>query len=251
MANGASAEQPIETFDLAFNAPAVRVQFPAGWWGIVFVDAPNGIPGAALAAGGSEAFIETPYGPTPARPPAAILPGATLSGFVVESAYPPGYARTYVEGYAGVPFLPVDWSEPTNTPDDTMNAQRGWSLGPTRYTAITTDGNRRPAVDGFLAFMNLATGAELLDPAPIAIKFAINGETVYLSTFRAELNGVDVTASFFPGPPDGADRVALFRAGSSPLVLGKNVLITSISGLVPGTTRTAIDTDRIVFTIRQ
>ena len=247
-ANGAAAEQPIESVDFVFNAPAVRVDKPVNWWGVVFADA--ALPGASFAAEGAETFVATPQGDAPAQPAGVILPGATLSGFVVESAYPPGYARTYVKGYAAVPYLPDDFPDPTNTPDDTTNSQRGWSVGPVRYTQVVTDGNRRPAVDGFLAFLNVAvSGSVMLNPVPLALDFAMGGETVNRTTFRAVLNGVDVTASFHGGPPDGADLAAYFEVGSSPLVLGKNVLITTVDGFVPGTTRNATDTDRIVFTV--
>ena len=249
IANGAAAEQPIESVDFVFNAPAARVQAPSDWWGIVFAAA--AIPGATFAAEGSDFFTNTPHGPAPARPAAVIAAGAALGGFVVESAYPPGYARTYIKGYAAVPYLPEDFAEATNTPDDTTNSVRGWSVGPVRYTLVLTDGNRRPAVDGFLAFMNVNTsGSVLTNPVPLALKFAINGETVERASFRAELNGVDVTSSFHPGPSDGADLAAYLAVGSSPLVIGKNVLITTVNGLVPGSTRTATDTDRIVFTVQ-
>jgi hypothetical protein len=251
IANGASAVQPIISLDLAFNAPATSVLSPAGWWGVVFVGSPSGIPGATFAAEYPETFATTPYGDAPAEPAASIAPGASLTGLVVLSPYPPGEARTYVQGYAAVPYLPDDYPEPTVAPDDTTNSQRGWSVGPTRHTFIVSDGNRRPAVDGFLAFMNVApSGSVLHAPAAIAIKLAINGETVNRATFTAVLNGVDVTGAFHPGPPDGADLAAAFAAGSSPIVIGKNVLITSIEGLVPGTSRSATDTDRIVFTVQ-
>ena len=100
-----------------------------------------------------------------------------------------------MQGYAPVPYLPDDFGEDTNLPDDTTNAQRSTSVGPTRYTIVLSDGNRRPAVDGFLAFMNVQTsGSVLRDPAVLALKFAINGETVARETFHATLNGADVTS---------------------------------------------------------
>jgi hypothetical protein len=251
LANGSSAEQPVKSLDLTFNGPATAVLQPSGWWGVVFVGGQGGIPGATFAAEYPETFVATPLGDAPAQPPAAVAPGSSLSGFVIMSPYPPGEARTYIQGYAAVPYLPDDYPEATVAPDDTTNSQRGWSIGPTRYTLVLSDGNRRPAVDGFLAFMNVSpSGSVLHAPAPLAIKFGINGETVNRASFTAVLNGVDVTSSFHPGPSDGADLAAVFAIGSSPLVAGKNVLITSVDGLVPGTTRNATDTDRIVFTVQ-
>jgi hypothetical protein len=41
----------------------------------------------------------------------------------------------------------------------------------------------------------------------------------------------------------------VFHLGSSPLIVGKNVPLTSVEGLVPGSTRRAADADRIVFTV--
>ena len=98
--------------------------------------------------------------------------------------------------------------------------------------------------------MNLSEKSSVLtDPAPIALKFALNGETVFTNTLSVKQNGVDVTDQFHPGPSDGADLVGVFFLGSSPLLDGKNVLLTSVEGLVPGTGRTGTDSDRIVFLV--
>ena len=157
------------------------------------------------------------------------------------SPYPPGESRTYVQGFAPVPYLPDDFEEVTVVPEDTTNAQRGWAVGPTRYTAVVTDGNRRPAVDGFLGFMNLLeSGSVLRSATPIALKLSVAGETVFPETFKATLNGVDITSAFHPGPADGASLTAYLAVGTSPLQAGKNVLITSVDGLVPGTTRSEL-----------
>jgi hypothetical protein len=56
-----------------------------------------------------------------------------------------------------------------------------------------------------------------------------------------------VTSLFVPGTASG-QMVAIFEIGKSPLVVGKNVLITSVTGIVPGTSRTATDVDRVTFT---
>jgi hypothetical protein len=124
-------------------------------------------------------------------------------------------------------------------------------LGPTRYTQVTTGGNRRPGIDGFLGFMNLnVTGSVVRTPAPIALKFALNGETVFRETLHITLNGTDVTTAFKPGPSDGADLVGVFAVGTtSPLVAGKNILQTSVEGLKTGTTQRATDVDKITFTL--
>lgn len=244
LANGAGAQQDIRRFDLGFPSPTAQLTAPAGWWSAFFAEGAE-IPGASFQAESPDSVGETLL-PSPAQ----IPPGASLQ-FSVVSPYPPGQARTYVQGFAPVPYLPDDFDDIPVVPDDSTNAQRGWAVGPTRYATVVTDGNRRPSVDGFLGFMNLLeTGSVLRDPTPIALKLSVAGETVFPATFTATLNGTDVTALFHPGPADGATLTAYLATGSSPLVVGKNVLITSIDGLVPGTTRTATDTDRMVFDVQ-
>jgi len=160
--------------------------------------------------------------------------------------FPPGEARTYVQGYAPVPFLPDGFDAETHVPHDTTNSQRGWSAGPTQYRAVITSGRGQRNVNQFIGFLNLDNGMVRHDPAPIALKL---GATVDPATFRAELNGVDVTAAFLTPTAGGADRVAFFEVASSPLACGRNVLAVSIDGTVPGTTRTATNRDRIAFTV--
>ena len=247
LANGASAQQAILGHLMRFNAPGTAsLTVPNGW------DAFRSLPGTGISGADFGATLPEVVGTSPNGPaPAQIPPGQSLAGFGIVSAYPPGYARTYTKGFAPVPYLPDDWDETSGgVPADTINSQRRFTLGPIRYTQVVTGGNRRPGVDGFLGFMNLSTsGSNVIDPAPIALKFSLNGETVFRETFQATLNGVNVTSAFKPGPSDGADLVAVFRVGSSPLMAGKNVLLTSVEGLKAGTTQRATDTDRITFTL--
>lgn len=42
--------------------------------------------------------------------------------------------------------------------------------------------------------------------------------------------------------------VAVFMPATSPLTSGRNVLLVSVDGIVPGTTRTATDANRFTFT---
>ena len=251
VANDATAEQPIKQLTLRIDAPVTRVTRPRDWLVLPpFFPVPaGGLPGVTFAAEASEEIIQTPAGAVPAPPPAAIAPGRALSGFSLASRYPPGYVRTYVQGFAPVPFLPYGFDEPTVVPDDTTNSRRGWTLGPVRYPRVAA--GRRTPTDGFLVVMNLEpNGTTLRDPAPIALDLAAGGETVFRETLRVELNGQDVTAAFHPGPPDGADLVAVFRLGSSPLNAGRNVLTARIDGVLPGTNRRAVDTERIVFHVK-
>ncbi len=112
---------------------------------------------------------------------------------------------------------------------------------------IIFGGGRRPSVDGFLAFVGLAEDRETLRrPVTMVIRFGVNGESVNSSTFHAKLNGVDVTGDF-EATGNGNEMLAVFEIGSSPVIVGRNVLSTSIEGTVPDTTRTAADTDRLTF----
>lgn len=250
LANGATAEQDILNFGLRYNGGTASITSPPGWWDMASSPAVP-VPGAFFSGDlpDSSAYL---WGPSPAQ----IPPGQSLADFQIVSPYPPGYARTYVQGFAPVPAEITDPNIPEGAelgvPNDTTNSQRGWTLGPTRYTQVLTPGTTDVVnANGFLGFMSLRLiGSELLDPAPIALEFALNGETVYRETLRVLLNGVDVTAAFHPGPADGADFVGVFRVGSSPLLPGPNELITTVEGLLPGTTERATDTDVISFTVR-
>ena len=110
-------------------------------------------------------------------------------------------------------------------------------------------GNRRPAVDGFLGFLNIKNNSIVEKPMTVIGKFGINGELVEIPTFSAKLNGEDVTHLFLEDKLYGGDIVAVFEETNSPIRAGKNVLITSIDGYVPDTTRTASDVDRITFIV--
>lgn len=246
VANGPDAAQDIIRFWLAFQAPpdpsAVALSAPTGWWAGLFSG--GGIPGAAFA-GVREDEVGDVWPPAPAQ----IAPGASLGGFAMTSAYPPGEARTYVQGYAPIPFLPDGFDAETGVPHDTTNSQRGWSAGPTRYGAVLSFGRgQRSDVNEFIGFLNLDDGIVRHDPAPIAIKL---GPSVDPATFHAELNRVDVTGAFHRGTAGGADLVGYFTVGGSPLVFGRNVLLVTVDGLVPGTTRTQTDRDRITFTVER
>jgi hypothetical protein len=247
VANGSSAEQALQDLWLRFNGPSRSVSQPPGWRGIDF-NPPAVLPGVSFGARLPHSYS----GKTAKEPGAArIFPGQQLEGFVITSAYPPGYARTYAQGFAAYPVPTAGpYDDDTNTPDDTTNAQRGFVLGPIRYNQMTAGGNRRPGIDGFLGFMNMnVTGSVFRNPAPIALKFSLNGETVFRETLHITLNGVDVTTAFLPGPSGGAYLVGVFTVGSTPLRVGKNVLQTSVEGLKTGTNQRATDVDRMTFTV--
>ncbi len=110
--------------------------------------------------------------------------------------------------------------------------------------AFPTDCNS----DGFLVFLNARRdGNVFASPATLVVKFSAAGESIDRATFRATLNQRDVTNLFVPDTTYGGDLVAQFTPQNSSLIIGRNVLITSVDGTVPDTTRTASDVDRITF----
>ncbi|MGH8952838.1 MAG: hypothetical protein ACRDX9_15635, partial [Acidimicrobiia bacterium] len=181
--NGVNAAQDIITFNMQLFEPPpayelVTSQAPSGWW--TGVHLPRGaIPGIVFEG----ERPNTPPGSVWDPSPAQIPPGLSLSGFLVESPYPPGYARRYVQGYVPLPYLTEEPDFDMIIPHDTTNSQRGWTLGPTLYTEVLTPGDDGLTTDNFLGWMNISDFATILiDPAPIAIKFSVVGETVFPET---------------------------------------------------------------------
>jgi hypothetical protein len=253
MNNRASAEQAVIDWDLDFNAPAVSVARPSGWTKATL--APPGPRAGVLFSALLPNIPPDPSG-SPNGPAAAqIPPGGQLEGFVITSLYPPGYARTYVKGFAPTPYPPAsaDTVAEFYTPDDTTDSQRGWLIGPWRWERVITPGGggESAAVDNFVGFMSLDTaGTSLETPAIIALKFSLGGETVDRNSLRVTLNGVNVTQEFHPGPSDGADIVGVFARFHSPVTTdAPNVLVVTVDGIDPATGQGATDTDRAVFTL--
>ena len=245
--NRSWGEQPIIKLDLDFQTAKSNVTTPTGWNAIV------GAPGDPRAGVGYSALLASgTMGSSPNGPAAAqVEVNNDLDGFGFTSAYPPGYARAFVQGYAPIPYLPVDYDGDIKLPDDSTNSQRVWVPAPMKYTTVRSPGGVQAGVEGFVGFMNMDTlGTVQETPAIVALKFSLNGETVYRETLHATLNGDTVTAEFLPGPEDGAHRVALFFNYHSPIVIGQpNVLAVSVEGLIPGTNTRATDTDTVRFIV--
>jgi hypothetical protein len=186
--------------------------------------------------------------------PFQIKPDQTLNGFTFQSPDPPSASQFFAEGFTKLPQVTDDVGElpqgGQEILDFTANSFVGSVVAPAPIPAgAEFAGGRRPAVDTFLVFVNIVDGDTRLAPVAIVVKFGPNGETVDRSTFRATLNRQDVTNAFRPGAGVG-DLVAVFDFGSSPLELGRNVLLTTVSGIVPGTTRSANDVDRLTFFVQ-
>lgn len=228
------------------------------------VQNPTSPPGWAFSSqtGGIITWAATDVGPLPpdfvddgnvVPSPFQLKPGQTLGGFGFQSPDPPDTVSFFAEGFTKLPQVTGDVEElpqaGQDIPDFTQNSFIGTTSGPVSIAGRPPfRGGRRPAVDGFLVFANISKGETKNAPVAIVINFSQNGEQVDRTTFHASLNGIDVTQAFQPGGSRG-DLIAVFDLGSSPLQVGRNVLITSVEGVVPGTTRTASDVDRLTFTV--
>ena len=246
VSNAASSPQEIAFFSTQFAGQIISIASPAGWMG-------STVTGRSVVTWGAVEGGEPPPDyvddgnliPSPFQ----IKPGQTLGGFTFTSPDPPSTSRYYAEDFAKLPHA-EDVGELEGQLDNLdfkVNSVVGDTVAPLPIDpAAMYLGGRRPSVDTFLVFLNVTNGATLQAPLAIVIKFGPNGEQVNRSTFRATLNRIDVTAAFQPGGAPG-DLVAIFSLGASPLQTGRNVLITTVDGIVPGTTHTASDVDRLTF----
>lgn len=177
-----------------------------------------------------------------------IEPGANLSGFVVHSPCAAGTANFIASGYNHMRTMEEDTLPGQIQPDIDPEGIRGTVAGPGDCNIVLEWGNRRPATDGFMGVVNFASGSTL-PPGPVAvqIRFSRAGEQVDRTTFSASINQQDVTAGFRTN--SRGDLVAVFEPGTSAVRQGSNVLLISVDGIVPGTTRTGTDADRITFTV--
>lgn len=248
--NAPSSAQKIVAFALRLPGPFSNASSPAGWSHEGYDARPIIEWSATEAAPDPPGFVDDGSIPPAAYP---IHQGSSKSGFKLVSADPPGSISYYVKGE--VPFAMVaPGVDPDEMPpfddDIEVDSVKGTTVGPVPVVAAEYfEGGRRPATDPFLVFVNLRDGDVRTNPTSIIIKFGAHGETVDRTTFHAELNGVDVTAAFTAVSAPG-DLAALFAVGSSPLKVGKNVLLTTVAGTIPGTTRTANDVDRVTFTVQ-
>lgn len=234
---------------------AINISAPEGWSsatskdGVIIVGGTVGFS----ATGGDVPpdFVDTGTNIPPS--PYQIRPGQTLSGFSFQSPDPPALVDFYAQGFTQIPELGVD--EPdydaigVASPSilDASQSFKGQTKGP-KYSDQLFLGGRRGAVDGFLAFRNIANRDTKVAPVQIDIEFGVNGETVDQNTFKAYLNSQEVTTDFkVTGPKT---RRAVFQKEHLALTVdGRNTLLTTVQGVIPRSGRTAGDVDRVVFTV--
>lgn len=245
VANGAGAEQRINIVRVVVATPASGVTPPAGW----AVMYEPGLPEVFWFADGE---IDPAWSPTSEGDVASymeeIAPGASLGGFELRSPCAPAAAVFRASGYNHMRTMEEDTLPDQPASDTPDNVVQGATMGPSDCSVVRDWGNRRPATDGFMGVVNFAAGDVLpAGPVLVQLRFARDGQAVDLATFHAELNGADVTAAFQPNSL--GDLVAQFAPGASAAQSGRNVLLISVDGVITGTTRTASDVDRIVFTV--
>lgn len=249
LVNPATNTAPLDTLVIKLE-PGVDVvtdiRSPAGWR--AFYSAEQGTVMWA-ATGYIDPAAEEPTGNV-LPSDYALSPGGVLPGFSFRSFSPPGPGVAITQSYAPL-YMPRDADDfealETSREQSTLPEDNGFKLA-TVVPVPDADwtGNRRPAVDGFLVFANMRDKVTYSSSVLVVFRLASGGESVDASTLRVTLNGADVTREFKPSD-QYQGYAAVFATGSSPVVSGTNVLRTSVEGLVPGTTRRAIDTDRVTF----
>lgn len=246
LSSGPGSELDVEFFGVETNAEVLNAQVPAGWDSGDVADTPIFFFSAVQVEPLPPDYVDTGNIPPPLF---SIKPNETLGGFSFQSPEGPTTVLFYAQGYAPVPQADSeDDFEGIDIPIFTENSFIGSTVGPGRDDGVVFAGGRRPSVDGFLGFVGVNDRDTLILPVVLSLRFAVNGETVDTSTFTAQLNRVAVTGSFQP-TGNGNEMVAVFDLADSPIVVGRNVLLTSVDGIVPGTSRTASDGDALTFFI--
>lgn len=244
--NAATSAQEVESVVIMLGeSSAINVKVPKGWdysgWG----DGIQHLPGNKLHFVAIEIDSLPPnYVDDGNLVPSnyTIKPGQTLAGFSFQSPDPPAIVDLYAQGFTKIPDVD-DLPDPSPTYFE--EAFKGQTKGP-KYTETLYTGNRRPATDGFLVFKNLVNRDTKIAPVQVDIEFGINGETVDQSTFRATLNSENVTALFKSTGPK--TMRAVFQPNQL-AIGGRNILLTTVQGIIPSNGRTAGDVDRVVFTV--
>jgi hypothetical protein len=247
--SGSLQEMWLFAVELAPGTEVLGSTSPSGWQFGVHEDQPIA-SWAAVEVGELPADFIDDGNVVPS--PFNLKPGETKSGFSFRTFVGPADGAFYAQGFKKLAQVSGDVEELRDVgfvePPLSEDSYRGSTTTP---NPLPYSGGRRPAVDGFLVFMNVQKdGTVFSAPATIIVKFSAAGESVDRSTFRATLNQRDVTSLFVPDTTLGGDLVARFDFQNSSLAHGRNVLLTSVDGTVPDTTRSATDVDRVSFEVQ-
>jgi len=249
LTNAATSEQAVWMLAIEHDSELSEITAPEGWTAEQHVDRP------ILSWAATDTPLPPDYVDDGNIPPSpfSVQPGATLGGFSFRSPDPPATAVFFAQGDVPLAQVATDVGELPLEGEEIGDFTEDSFVGNTISPKVLEPqevfgGGRRPAVDGFLGFVNIRDRDTRQAPFSVIVRFSVNGETVDTATFSATLNRVDVTAAFQPtGDPN--ERVAIFDLASTPLELGRNVLLTSVDGIVSGTTRTASDVDRLTIQV--
>lgn len=256
--NDPTSEQSIDTFafEIDESTPVIEVVTPTGWSSGRYVHR-NLFQFASTEGITEEHIITLPNGGFEIRSPYNIKPGASLCCFVFKTFSAPSQGNFYIQGYTPTPQS-RGGAEDGYEPDFSSFGIASSSIEDNSFITLVNvpkvplyDGNRRPSIDGFVVPIdfNSASQDEFSAPLTIHLSFAINNEDVFTGTFKATLNGVDITQQF---TGDTSSKITILSLNAaSPLQLGSNKLILSVEGVVPGSTEHAVDKDQIVFKIRK
>lgn len=251
------------------GSSAINVVMPRGWTKYVWQEEAWAQLGATLVMAATETPLPPDYvddGSIPSSP-FQIKPGQVLGGFSFQSPDPPVSGNFYAEGFTQLPRLGIDVPEEYEelgltppSPFDPSESYKGIvqvpqgpirSLGGggTKYVIVDPLASRDPSMDGFLAFTNIANGNIKFAPLTIDIRFAINGESVDQSTFKAYLNSEDITAEF--KTVDALTRRAVIQPEHLDLNIDAwNILLTTVKGTIPRVNNAAWDVDRVTFRVQ-
>lgn len=257
VSNDALSEQSIDSFAIEIDesTPVVEATAPVGWSFGRHV-AKNIYEFSSTEGITDEHVVTLPNGGYEIRSPYNIKPGDSLCCFVFKTFSSPTQGNAYIQGYVPTPQSTGEEYEL----DAASLGIASFSIEDNSFIAAVNvpkvplyDGNRRPAIDGFVAPINFnsANKDEFYAPVTLYVAFGVNNEVVFTDTFKAILNGIDITQQFVGDvSATSSKNITLSLDASSPLQTGSNTLILSVEGVVPGSTdRNAVDTDRIVFKV--
>lgn len=249
LSNFADAAREVSAFHIPLRGTSiVNIVSPAGWESMLSFDN-SMVHWCACAEAG---YVAPPNYEDDGRGlpnKFQIKPGETLSGFSFQSAYPQAPSVFFAAGWIPVFTEGIDYPEGQEPALQNFPANlfSGTLAAAPAIISILEYGGRRPSVDGFLVFTSLQDGGAYSSPLRIDVAFGQQGEAVNINTFKAVLNGTDITSEFVSL---GANQKrAVLNLGVA-LKTGKNVLQTAVQGTVPGASRTATDTDRVTFLIQ-
>jgi hypothetical protein len=138
VSNGGAAALAINYFSLFLNQSPMESQSPKNW--ITTFNSASSLPTdfnwLAVPHMGSSTGSAVNL-------PTAVKPGSNLSGFVIESAQPPGIVQYHVEGYTQVPQTTA-----TLANDEPEPSCEGWDFDNPRFQTLVTGMTTGPSNPG-------------------------------------------------------------------------------------------------------